>query len=68
MQHCETLLPIAVRKASPQDANAWGLTAETIRKLQIYYSRAIRGGKTAEETRRNILASIRGRYSTDDLP
>ena len=44
------------------------LTAETIRKLQIYYSRAIRGGKTAEEMRRNVLASIYHGYSTDDLP
>ena len=44
------------------------LTAETIRKLQSYYSRAIRGGKTAEEMRRHILAGIYHRYLTDDLP
>ncbi|GFO12966.1 hypothetical protein PoB_003947100 [Plakobranchus ocellatus] len=44
------------------------LTAETIRKLQIYYTRAIRGAKSAEEMRRSILASIHHGYSTDDFP
>ena len=44
------------------------LTAESIRKLQIYYSRAIRRAKTAEEMRQNILASVYHGYSTDDLP
>ena len=44
------------------------LTAEFIRKLQIYYSRAIRRAKTAEEMRRNILAFVFHGYSTDDLP
>ena len=44
------------------------LTAESIRKLQMYYSRAIRRAKTAEEMRRNILASVYHGYLTDDLP
>ncbi|GFS19164.1 hypothetical protein ElyMa_005025100 [Elysia marginata] len=44
------------------------LTAEVIRKLQIYYSRAIRAGKTLDEMRRNIMAGIYHGYSTDDLP
>ena len=37
-------------------------------RLQIYYSTAIRRAKTAEEMRRNILASVYHGYSTDDLP
>ena len=40
------------------------MTAESIRKLQIYYSRAIRGNVTAE----TILASLFHQYSTDDMP
>ncbi|GFR99089.1 hypothetical protein ElyMa_004519500 [Elysia marginata] len=44
------------------------LTAKAIRRLQIYYSRAIRAGKTPEEMRRNIMASVHHGYSTDDLP
>ncbi|GFR62329.1 hypothetical protein ElyMa_001869100 [Elysia marginata] len=44
------------------------LTGEAIRKLQIYYARAIRGNKTAEEMRRAILASVHHGYSTDDYP
>ncbi|KAK3759951.1 hypothetical protein RRG08_066616 [Elysia crispata] len=36
--------------------------------MQIYYSRAIRRAKTAEEMRQNILASVYHEYSTDDLP
>ncbi|GFR85495.1 hypothetical protein ElyMa_002442800 [Elysia marginata] len=34
------------------------LTHEAIRKLQIYYGRAIRSASSSEEIRRNILASI----------
>ncbi|RUS81634.1 hypothetical protein EGW08_010597 [Elysia chlorotica] len=44
------------------------LTAEVIRKLQIYYSRAIRGSETAKDMRRKVLATIYHGYSTDDLP
>lgn len=44
------------------------LTGETIRKLQIYYTRAIRGNKSAEEMRKAILASLYHGYSTDDYP
>ena len=44
------------------------LTHEAIRKLQIYYSQAIRSANSAEEMRRNLLASIHHGYSTYDLP
>ncbi|GFO11869.1 hypothetical protein PoB_003837400 [Plakobranchus ocellatus] len=44
------------------------LTAETIRKLQIYYTRAIRSGRSAEEMRRGILAGLYHGYSTDEYP
>ncbi|XP_005091180.1 uncharacterized protein LOC101848798 [Aplysia californica] len=44
------------------------LTANTIRKLSIYYSRAIRSQATAAEMRTAILASVHHGYSTDDHP
>ena len=44
------------------------MTAESIRKLQIYYSRAIRVNVTAETMKKAILASLFHQYSTDDMP
>ncbi|GFN94029.1 hypothetical protein PoB_002053500 [Plakobranchus ocellatus] len=44
------------------------LTAETIRKQYIYYTRAIRRGRSAEETRRGILAGLYRVYSMDNHP
>lgn len=44
------------------------LTAETIRKLSVYYSRAIRREKTAAEMKKAILASIYHGFSIDKLP
>lgn len=44
------------------------LTQNTIRKLTIYFSRAIRGQTSVEEMRRAILASLHHGYSTDENP
>ncbi|XP_070175731.1 uncharacterized protein [Littorina saxatilis] len=44
------------------------LTLNTIRKLTIYYNRAIRGGKTVADMKRAVMASLRHGYSTDDKP
>ncbi|GFN95133.1 vertnin [Plakobranchus ocellatus] len=44
------------------------LTAETIKKLQIYYSRAIFGDKTAAEMKTTIYVSLFHGYSTDNMP
>ncbi|KAK3782247.1 hypothetical protein RRG08_048705 [Elysia crispata] len=75
-QHCKirasTETPLQWKKGCSKKGVTLGgrshdsLTAETIRKLQIYYSRAIREDKTVKEMRRNILASIY--HSSNDLP
>lgn len=44
------------------------MTADKIRKLSIYYGRAIRGSKKAEDMKKAILASLYHNYSTDDFP
>ncbi|GFO40999.1 hypothetical protein PoB_006750400 [Plakobranchus ocellatus] len=44
------------------------LTQKAIRKLSIYYSRAIRSAPTAHEKQRAVLASLFHCYSTDNNP
>eukprot|EP00745_Piridium_sociabile_P007986 TRINITY_DN15350_c0_g1_i2.p1 TRINITY_DN15350_c0_g1~~TRINITY_DN15350_c0_g1_i2.p1 ORF type:complete len:326 (+),score=78.28 TRINITY_DN15350_c0_g1_i2:211-1188(+) len=47
------------------------LTQNTIRKLTIYYNRAVRGGKTGssvEEMKKAVMASLYHCYSTDEKP
>lgn len=44
------------------------LTQNAIRKLTIYYNRAIRKSKTTEEMKRAVWASLHHCYSTDDKP
>ena len=44
------------------------LTANKIRKLGIYFARAIRSNSTAEGMKQAILASLHHNYSTDDNP
>ncbi|GFR91293.1 hypothetical protein ElyMa_002589000 [Elysia marginata] len=44
------------------------LTASSIHKLCIYFSRAIRGNKSAADMRKAIFASLYHCYSTDEHP
>ena len=44
------------------------LTQNAVRKLTIYYNRAIRGSKSAEDMKKAIMASLHHCYSTDDKP
>lgn len=44
------------------------LTQNTVRKLTIYYSRAIRGNTTVPEMEKAVMASLHHCYSTDDNP
>ncbi|KAL8588578.1 hypothetical protein ACOMHN_059532 [Nucella lapillus] len=44
------------------------LTQNAIRKLTIYYNRAVRGGKTVEEMKKAIMTSLSHCYSTDARP
>lgn len=44
------------------------LTQNAIRKLTIYYNRAVRGHKTVEGMRKAVMASLHHCYSTDQQP
>ncbi|GFS17895.1 hypothetical protein ElyMa_006834100 [Elysia marginata] len=72
-KRCGTALRNLVADCSKKGVTLGGrgrgrLTADAVRKLQIYYSRAIRQNKTAEDMKRAILASLFHGYSTDNMP
>ena len=68
-QHFGTLWQIAVNEGSPGGGRGKGqLTQNAIRKMTIYYNRAIRGSNSVDSMKKAVMASLHHCFSTDDRP